>query len=446
MDRKSLRIISVAAAVFAVLLGAFIYQLSLARTYRSYIINQNARSFYDLVDSVRTIDSSLEKGIHSASDAQLITYSAEIWRSSGGAQADLSSLPLSDEQTLKVAKFLSQTGDYAYMLARKAAAGEPITKEEQATLEELSMYCKTLFSSLSEVEQKINRGELTLMKTSLLGGFRGGDDAISAAAAPVVEQFADYPTLIYDGPFSDHLSDSVSVMLEAAAEVTQETAKKTAARAMGADESEVVCLGTSEGKIPAYCFKSERDGAAVTADVTKQGGFALYMLSDRMPGEAVLSPEEALGCAKAYLDDMGLRDMKTSFYMTDAGALTANFAWERGDVTYYRDLVKVTVALDTGEIIGADFTGYIKNHDEKRPLQSARMSADEARLSVSERLTPKEHSLAVIPTDYGTEVFCHEFLCTNSDGRSYLVYINDETGSEEQIFMLIESENGTLTI
>ncbi|MBQ3378536.1 MAG: germination protein YpeB [Clostridia bacterium] len=446
MERKRIRTISIVAAAFAVLLGAFIYQLALAQTYRNYIVNQNARSFYDLMDSVRTIDSSLEKGIHSSSDAELIAYSSEIWRESGGAQANLSSLPLSGEQTQKVSKFLSQTGDYAYMLSKKAAAHEEITKEEQETLERLSSYSKALFASLSDMENRVSHGELSLMKTKLLGGFESGDIELSEACEPVVEQFADYPTLIYDGPFSDHLMDSVSVMLESAPEVSEDDARAAAARAMGADVSETEYCGTSEGNIPAYCFKVSKDGAAVSADITKSGGYVLYVLNSRTPGEAVLSPDEALEYAKAYLADLGFTDMKPSYYMSDAGVFTANFAWERGDIVYYRDLIKVSVALDTGEIMGADFTGYIKNHDESRETLSPSLSEAEARARLSERLTPQSHGLSVIPTDYGTEVFCHEFLCANSDGRRYLVYINDETGEQQKIFMLIESPNGVLTI
>jgi germination protein YpeB len=132
--------------------------------------------------------------------------------------------------------------------------------------------------------------------------------------------------------------------------------------------------------------------------------------------------------------------------MTGGGALTANFAWEQGGIIYYRDLAKVTVALDTGEVLGVDLTGYIKSHDENRAPLSASRTEEDAKSRVSARLTPTNHKLAVIPTDFGTEVFCHEFLCTNSDGRKYLVYINDETGEQQKIFMLMESENGTLAV
>ena len=56
------------------------------------------------------------------------------------------------------------------------------------------------------------------------------------------------------------------------------------------------------------------------------------------------------------------------------------------------------------------------------------------------------YSLAVIPTSGQNEVFCHEFKMKTGDGQHYIVYVNAETGYEENILILIEDENGTLTL
>ena len=56
------------------------------------------------------------------------------------------------------------------------------------------------------------------------------------------------------------------------------------------------------------------------------------------------------------------------------------------------------------------------------------------------------HEMAIIPTSGKNETFCHEFKCENGDGSRYIVYINAETGNEEKILILLENENGTLTI
>ena len=52
----------------------------------------------------------------------------------------------------------------------------------------------------------------------------------------------------------------------------------------------------------------------------------------------------------------------------------------------------------------------------------------------------------VIPKKNGKEVPCVEYHCRNkSTGDEVLIYINTNTGEEENILMLLYSDNGTLT-
>ena len=51
--------------------------------------------------------------------------------------------------------------------------------------------------------------------------------------------------------------------------------------------------------------------------------------------------------------------------------------------------------------------------------------------------------LALIPKGE-KEVVCYEFK-GKYEGSDFIVYINGETGQEEQILQIIQNENGTLT-
>ena len=53
--------------------------------------------------------------------------------------------------------------------------------------------------------------------------------------------------------------------------------------------------------------------------------------------------------------------------------------------------------------------------------------------------------LAVIPTEWQTEILCYEFKGKVED-REFLVYINAETGEEEDILVIKDTPNGTLTM
>jgi hypothetical protein len=54
--------------------------------------------------------------------------------------------------------------------------------------------------------------------------------------------------------------------------------------------------------------------------------------------------------------------------------------------------------------------------------------------------------VAIIPTDGKNEVLCHEFVTETADGRHVLVYVNAKTGIEEMLQILIETDDGTLTV
>ena len=74
----------------------------------------------------------------------------------------------------------------------------------------------------------------------------------------------------------------------------------------------------------------------------------------------------------------------------------------------YPDLIKVQVALDNGEIVGFEAQGFYIAHEE-REIPKPKLSMEEARSRVSERLEIFKERLAIIPTNAKQEVLCYEF-------------------------------------
>ena len=60
-------------------------------------------------------------------------------------------------------------------------------------------------------------------------------------------------------------------------------------------------------------------------------------------------------------------------------------------------------------------------------------------------LTVEKVNLACIPKDNGAEAWCYEIkaVCKN---KTFLIYVNTKTGHEEEIMMVVEDTNGSLTI
>ena len=144
------------------------------------------------------------------------------------------------------------------------------------------------------------------------------------------------------------------------------------------------------------------------------------------------------------MSERGYPDMVSSYYEKTDGVATINFAYSQDGIVCYSDLVKVRVALDTGAITGLEAKGYLMNHTERTDTYAA-LSAEEARAYVSTRLDVSSSGLAIIPKDSMQEVLCYEFHGSFMD-KNFLVYVNAANGREEKIFLLIESEDGILTV
>ena len=86
-------------------------------------------------------------------------------------------------------------------------------------------------------------------------------------------------------------------------------------------------------------------------------------------------------------------------------------------------------------------SGYLSNHKE-RAFETPVYSLEQAAAIVSEKLTVKKTSLALIPTDSG-EQRCYEFVCSDGE-QEILVYINVITLKEEEILILLKSDGGIL--
>ena len=257
----------------------------------------------------------------------------------------------------------------------------------------------------------------------------------------IEDSFTDYPTLLYDGPFSEHIMQADPLMLKGKTEIDETTAKATAAKMTGVPVEKLQVSDNEDGKMSSFVF----EGEGVHAAVTKQGGYCDYFLNSREIGEAAIDYNQAVQKAKEYANGLGLGTFKDSYYMTTEGICVVNLAYMQGDTVCYTDLIKVGVALDNGQIVSYNARGFLMNH-KQRDITAPRYSAEQARQVISPLLTVKSSSLALVPTDAMEEKHCYEFACTSPDGKNILVYVNTDTLQEDNILILLQTDGGTLTL
>lgn len=440
--RSFVRIISYALACVGVL-GVMTYKnYTLATDMKRQVEQNYMRAVDDLSNSLDSIKNTLNKGTYSTSGEMMSQLSSKLWNEASTAKVALSQLPVNELNLTNTNKFLSQVGNYSQSLAKKYSNGEVLSAEDKKNVETLCKYAEQLSEELLRLQQQLQQGYITFEKVSDIAKESGTDKqtvSITDGFGKFEETFNDYPTLIYDGPFSDHIMQKQPLMLKGLPEVTQDQALQKAKSVSG--DTALEAQSEEYGKMPSYIFASDK----ATIAITKAGGLFSYMIGYRKIGQQSISIEEAIKKAREFMQKLGVGEMTNTYYETNNGVCIINFAGVQDGVTLYTDLIKIGVALDNGEILSFDARGYITNHTT-RQLGEPAISEDEARSKLSERLTAKKGKLCVIPSDGQNEIYCWEFEGQDQNGMNVLVYINAQTGKEERILLLQISENGILTV
>jgi germination protein YpeB len=168
------------------------------------------------------------------------------------------------------------------------------------------------------------------------------------------------------------------------------------------------------------------------------------MISDRKVESENIVMQSAIDNGIEFLKKIGVENVEETYYLKTENMVTINYAAKQDEIILYPDLVKVKVALDTGEICSVESQGYIFNH-EKRENITPSITIDEARNIVTDRVKVLAENLVIIPTESQSEVLCYEFKGKIED-REVLIYVNAITGLEEKILLILETPGGTLTI
>lgn len=439
--RGKIRVRLYASVLILVLFSAFVINAQKASELSRQLNADAERSLSTLEACMSSINTNLTKGLYANTTPMLSSMAISLTRDAASAKNSLSALPLSDTQLDNMLKFLSQVGAFVSTLDRKLSLGEPITSEERNQLKQLIDVSQKLLSELDTITQGVEDGSVSFKQAgSTLQKSADQSVQIDSAFGDAEQTLTDYPTLIYDGPFSDHILNQTPKMLEGKTDVSKEKALEIASDFIGIDKSTLRFDSETNGVIETYNFFVD----SINISVCKKGGAVLYLLGSSSAGESVISPEQAVENAKNFLLSKGYKNMKESYYSTQDGICTVNFAYENEGVICYPDLIKLSVSLETGNIISFDARGYIMNHTDRPPVQS-KISADEAKMSVSDYLTVMSSRLAVIPTDYKTEKTAYEFHCKTPDEQEVLVYIDVLTAKEDDILLLLYSDGGILT-
>ena len=447
-DRHMYSIIIVLLAI-CIALGIGLYKKQ--TEYRQAMENSYNLAFFELVEYVQNVENYLAKSLISNSPEHGAETLTNVWREANLASSYLAQIPIATNELANTAKFLNQVSEYSYSLSRKNIYNEALSNEDLDNLKQLHNYSVELENTLNQLALEMNEGKISwgeLNKKGTPAFAQQVSNLSQDSFGNITKNFEEYAGLIYDGAYSEHINEGAHKALSDT-EITEDEAKEKVKQYLGEEKvAEIISNGLIEnGQIPAYDFSVKLNGEKeyyAYISITKQDGYVLQMNQNRDIKTEVLSDEEANSIGQEYLATHGFENMKETYFLKQDGIITINYAAVQNDVVIYPDLIKLKIALDNGEIMGIETSGYLNSHTT-RDIATPKISKEAAKKTINSDLQIESEGLAIIPTEWNTEVLCWEFK-GKVDDTEFLVYINADNGREQDILVIIDTPNGTLTM
>lgn len=432
--------------VILVFLSGF-YAFKLKEKYNLMLDNNYNDSFTSLVNYINSVENYLAKSMITESPEHAAETLTKVWSDSNLAMVYLSRLPVSSESVMNVSKFLNQVSDYTYSLSRKNIKGEGLEEKDFEKLKELYHHSKGLEDTLNTLSEELYNENLNWKEIV------NKDESLAQAVdsfevfSSIDKNLNDYEGLIYDGAYSDHINklDKTGLIGE---EIDEETAKNKVKEFFENYDIKEIVLNAflDKADIPGYDFsvKLRDEDINLNIFISKKGGHVVQMSFDREVNEEKISNAEAIDIGKRFLDDKKYFNMKETYFIKESNVITINYAYNDSGITVYPDLIKVKIALDNGEVLGLETTGYLNSHKQRLNLEKG-ISIDKAREHLNKDLNVLSEGMAIIPTEWKAEILCYEFKGKVED-KDFLVYINAVSGKEEDVLVILDTPNGTLTM
>ena len=208
----------------------------------------------------------------------IVEYSAknltEIWRQANLAESALAQIPITHTTLTNTQKFINQVGDYSYALSRKTIEDGKLTDDDFNNLSMLYSKCNELNKLLGELTANMGSKSISWdeLKKEENNAFLAQEVSnISQDSFGNIEKgLQDYEGLIYDGPFSEHMTSQEPKGLGTQVFEANELEDKIYNFINKNAISEIDYEGEVEGTILAHRFNIKlKNGNNIIIDFTK---------------------------------------------------------------------------------------------------------------------------------------------------------------------------------
>jgi len=417
MSRKATILIITYLTAAAIALGAYSYALSLnGGAYRNTAVYGYQHAFEEVVLAADSLDDALRRGSYTTGAELSAAVSAEIYACCLAAQMTMAALPFSTAELEQTAGFMGIAGDYACSLLRSCAK-TGFGDDERKNLAALADISASITEVLTQLQTDIRSGNVIMDEPENVFSDNSEQALMSRALLELEGSLPELPELSYDGKYTPQK------LTEYKNPVSEDEAKKAAAELFGFDENELKAEFTTESGNICLSF----DGGTVIVD---GGGNVVSMSSERIV-VGNMSDGELRDIALRFISDAGFGNMELRSSERSNDVLYCDFVCTFDGAYCLREVIRIGIAGDSGEVCSYDAREYVKNHSERESV-SAGVSEDEAKNAIPAGLSIVSSHLDYVGTEGKSERLCYGFDCTDGD-RSLLIYVDANTGEQYRV-------------
>ncbi|WP_430785520.1 germination protein YpeB [Virgibacillus flavescens] len=401
--------------------------------------NDYQRAFHELTYHVDLLHSKIGTSLAMNSPTSLSPQLIEIWRITSQALSDVGQLPLALIPFNKTEEFLANIGDFTYKTAVRDLTTEPLSDEETKRLNDLYEQSGDVKNELRKVQHLVLKNNLRWMdvQLALASKDQQSDNTIIDGFKTVEKKVDGYSESNVE--LTGNSSEEHKYEFLTGSETSQEEALKKARTLFNLKKDASLKI-TETGKgadFPMYSISYRGKGKNAYMDMSQQGGHPITLLVNRPIKQNKISLNQGLENAANYLSNHGFENMVS--FQSDEYRNTGvfSFLYDQNGVRVYSDEVEIKVALDNGDIVGLTTRDYFMNHKE-RDIPKPAITENEAKKQINPSVKIQEQHLAVIDNTIGEEVLVYEFLGVLNN-ETFRIFINAMDGTEEKV----EKLNGT---
>lgn len=408
-----------------------------ANEYKENLESVYQNNFYSLLDNVNNLDNKLSKIVNSSSSNFQRKTLIEAAKNASEAEIAVASLPLSHSDIQDMVRMVNQISGYASTLSEKLIDGR-LSESDYKSLNDVYYSVHQLKINLNDFARKLDNG-YSIIDGAVGKQYETNDFTLSMSSSK--DNNIEYPSMIYDGPFSDSVVYGEIKGLKGdkmskgqASENLQKYFKNA---------SSVEYESETNGRFDTYNFRVyNSDDEILFVQVSQIGGYILTISGAGENGKSTIDKDDAKQIALNFASENGIENPEVVWSDNIDNDIYFNITPTQNGVVLYPDLVKVKINMTSGTVIGYDSTSYFTNHTA-RVLNKGNISYSLASGKIPSSFDLVSHRIVLAPLDYNREMVCVE-IEAREDDSTYYFYFNSETGELENVLKVIETDDGNL--